>query len=58
MVKNTLLRRVVGSTSRARFETVVQKIVKYGYARRGEIRLFSQADFLSVAERKSFYFLG
>jgi len=58
MVKHVLSKQGVGSTLKARFDFVVQKIVKYGYARRGEVGLFSQADFFSVAERERFCLFG
>ena len=53
-----LLHRGVGSTSREPFDFAIQKVVQYDYARSCEVRLFSQADFLSVAEHESLYFFG
>jgi len=50
MAKNALLRRGVGSTSRARFDLAVQQIIQHCYARGGEVRLLPQTDFLSVPE--------
>jgi hypothetical protein len=48
-----LLHRGVGSTSGEPFDFTIQKVVQDGYARSCEVRLFSQADFLSVAEHEN-----